>query len=232
MRECTGARRERRLLLVCGPIALALVASFTLSACAPSEAESALGLQSIVRERDRVASDAHESNTARAAVFLRDKWGPVPLPELEIERWVAADQWAPTVVRCLADAGFPGVRSADGGERLDYSGIRTIDPRVLFEIDVASYTCQARFPVREWFADEVRAIEAPWALSYTRDVLVPCLLAAGFEVPPVPTNDEFARTWRTEAQFDGYGLIAGSPATLARVRSDCPPPEVVLEGAA
>ena len=77
-----------------------------------------------------------------------------------------------------------------------------------------------------------RAVEAPWALTYTRDVLVPCLLAAGFEVPPVPSNDDFARTWRTEAQFDTYGLIAGSPATLARARSDCPPPDVVLDGAA
>lgn len=226
------ARREWRRLLVCRAIAVGLAASLTLTACAPRAAEPAPGLESTVLERDRIASEAHENNVERAAVFLRDKWGPVPLPDLQIARWVAADQWAPTIVACLADAGFPGVRPADGGERLDYSGIRTIDPRVLFEIDVASYTCQAQFPVREWFSDEVRAIEAPWALTYTRDVLVPCLLAAGFEVPPVPTRDEFARTWRTEAQFDSYGLIAGSPATLARARSDCPPPDVVLDGAA
>jgi hypothetical protein len=215
-----------------GSIALGLVALLALAACAPTPHKPAPGLESTVLERDRIASEAHENNVARAAAFLRDKWGPVPLPELAVDRWVAADQWAPTIVDCLADAGFPGVRSADGGERLDYSGIRTIDPRVLFEIDVASYTCQAKFPVREWFADDVRAIEAPWALTYTRDVLVPCLLAAGFEVPPVPSTDEFARTWRTEAQFDSYGLIAGSPATVARARSDCPPPDVVLDGAA
>ncbi len=232
MRECTGARRERRLTRARGSIALAVVASLALAACAPAPAEPAPGLESTVLARDRIASEAHEINVARAAVFLRDKWGPVPLPELAVDRWIAADQWAPTIVDCLADAGFPGVRSADGGERLDYSGIRTIDPRVLFEIDVASYTCQAKFPVREWFADDVRAVEAPWALTYTRDVLVPCLLAAGFEVPPVPSNDDFARTWRTEAQFDTYGLIAGSPATVARARSDCPPPDVVLDGAA
>lgn len=226
------ARRERRRLLVCRTIALALAASLCLAACAPTAAQPAPGLELTVLERDRIAREAHENNVARAAVFLRDKWGPVPLPDLEIARWVAADQWAPTIVECLADAGFPGVRSADGGERLDYSGVRTIDPRALFEIDVASYTCQAKFPVREWFADEVRAVEAPWALTYTRAVLVPCLLAAGFEVPPVPTREEFARTWRTESQFDIYGLIAGSPATLARARTDCPPADVVLDGAA
>lgn len=232
MRECTGARRERRLTRARGSVALGFAASFALAACAPTPAEPVPGLESTVLERDRIASEAHENNVARAAVFLRDKWGPVPLPDLDIDRWVAANQWAPTIVACLADAGFPGVRSADGGERLDYSGIRSIDPSVLFEIDVASYTCQARFPVREWFAEDVRAVEAPWALSYTRDVMVPCLLAAGFEVPPVPSNDEFARTWRTAAQFDGYGLIAGSPATEARARSDCPPPDVVLDGTA
>lgn len=228
MEECTAAPRRLRVALV----VVTALALGSVVGCSPRlDARTDL-LQTTVRERDRIASEAHENNVARAAVYLRDKWGPVPLPDLEIARWVAAEQWAPAVVGCLADAGFPGVRSADGGERLDYSGIRTIDPRELFKIDVASYTCQAKFPVREWFADDVRAIEAPWALTYTQTVLVPCLMAAGFEVPPVPTSERFAERWRTEAQFNAYGLIAGPSATLARARSDCPPPDVVLDGAA
>ena len=188
-------------------------------------------LERTLLERDRIAAAAHEASTARVANYLRDKWGPVPLPESPIDRWVAASDWAPTVARCLADAGYPGVRSADDGERLDFSALRIVEPRELFEIDVATFGCQSKFPVRAWFESAVRDVEAPWAHDYTVTVLVPCLLAAGYAVPPVADLEQFRLTWRTEEQFDPYALVSEAPPTLARATSMCPPADAVLDSA-
>ncbi|MBY0397871.1 MAG: hypothetical protein K2X91_15570, partial [Thermoleophilia bacterium] len=162
---------------------------------------------------------------------LREKWGPVALPDEPIDRWVAAASWGPTMVRCLSDEGFPGVQSADAGERLDFSGVRVTEPRELFEIDVAVYQCQSQYPVRAWFEDEVRDIEAPWALDYTRGVLVPCLLASGHEVPPVPDDERFRAGWRTDTAFDAFALVGEGPSDRSRAQARCPAAETVLDGA-
>lgn len=214
-------------------LALALAAGvvFALSGCAPPALAASPSLQRTLAERDSAAALAHSQNLERSAVFLRDKWGPVALPDDPIERWVAASSWGTTVARCLSDAGFPGVAAADGGERLDYSGVRITEARELFEIDVASYRCQSLYPVRAWFEDEVRDIEAPWAAAYTRAVLVPCLLANGYEVPPAPDDEAFRAVWRTDAAFDSYALVGDSVSDRSRAQARCPAAETVLDGA-
>lgn len=213
-------------------VVAASVASFALVAvagCSVSAATTSQQLERTLLERDRIAVAAHVESTARVATFVRDKWGPVPLPESPIERWVAANEWAPTMARCLADAGYPGVLSADDGERLDFSALRVDDVRELFQIDIATFDCQSRFPVRAWFASAVRDVEVPWAHDYTLDVVVPCLLAAGFQVPPVPDQQAFGQTWRTEQQFDPYALIGRAPEMRVRAETTCPAADDVLD---
>lgn len=199
--------------------------------CSAAPAPSTQLLERTLVERDRIAVAAHESSTARVAIYLRDKWGPVPLPESPIARWVAANDWAPTMARCIAEAGYPGVLSADDGERLDFSGLRVVEPRELFEVDVAIFDCQSQYPVRAWFEGAVRDVEAPWAHDYTLDVLVPCLMAAGHVVPPVPAVEQFRLTWRTDEQFDPYALISDRLSARVRAEATCPPPDAVLDSA-
>lgn len=231
MRESTTASRSRDRPRAGLAASVAVLVSMIVGGCSPLAPAATQQLESTLLERDRIAMAAHEASTARVAMFLRDKWGPVPLPEPPIERWVAANAWAPTMARCLADAGYPGVQSADDGERLDFSALRVVEPRALFELDVATYDCQAQYPVRAWFANAVREVEVPWAHSYTRTVVVPCLLAAGFEVPPVPDRHLFGQTWRTDQQFDPYALISRAPATQVRAESTCPAADDVLDAA-
>jgi len=227
MRDRDAARPTRVSLV------LALCAAIlpALAACAAPAAADTPSLEQTLLERDSAAAEAHATMLERSAVFLRDKWGPVALPDDPIERWVAASSWGTTVARCLSDAGFPGVAAADGGERLDYSGVRITEARELFEIDVASYRCQSLYPVRAWFEDEVRDIEAPWAAAYTRAVLVPCLLANGYEVPPAPDDEAFRVDWRTDAAFDSYALVGDSVSDRSRAQARCPAAETVLDGA-
>lgn len=211
--------------------ALAALVVLALGGCAVPAASATPSLEQTLVARDAAAADAHAQTLERSAVFLRDKWGPVALPDEPIDRWVAASAWGSTMARCLSDDGFPGVEPADDGERLDFSGVRVSEPRELFAIDVAVYRCQSLYPVRAWFDDEVREIEAPWALDYTRTVLVPCLLASGHEVPPLPDDARFRADWRTESAFDAYALVGDGPSERSRAQARCPAAETVLEGA-
>ena len=226
MRERDAARPARATLV----LALTALALLALAGCAHSPA-AAPSLAQTLEARDAAAAEAHAQTLERSAVFLRDKWGPVALPDEPIERWVAASAWGPTMVRCLSDDGFPGVAPADDGERLDFSGVRVSEPRELFAIDVAVYRCQSLYPVRAWFDDEVRDIEAPWALAYTRAVLVPCLLASGHEVPPLPDDARFRSDWRTDTAFDAFALVGDGPSERSRAQARCPAAETVLDGA-
>lgn len=220
------AARLRRAVLALALVALALP---FVAGCTSEPRVAGPTLEQTIAARDSAAATAHAQTLERSAVFLRDKWGPVALPTEEIDRWVSASSWGPTMARCLSDSGFPGVAAADGGERLDFSGLRVTEARELFQIDVASYRCQSLYPVRAWFDDEVRDIEAPWALQYTRAVLVPCLLASGHEVPPVPADEGFREAWRTESAYDAFVLIGDGPSERVRAQARCPSAEAVLD---
>lgn len=210
--------------------ATVLVALFA-SGCSSGAGGDPASLDAVRADRDAAAAQAHAAALDRAAVFLRDKWGPVALPEQRVVRWVSAGEWGPAMARCISDSGFGGVRPADDGERLDYSAVQLGSTREFFEIDVASWVCQARYPVLTWFEDEVRAIEAPWAFGYLTSSLIPCLLASGYEVPAAPSLAEFAERWRTDTAFDPYALAGDRPTDRTRAETRCPAPETVLEGA-
>lgn len=224
------ARAVAAALRLVALIAAGAAGAATLAGCA-SPAADGPALAAVRAEREVAAMGAHEAALERAAVFLRDKWGPVSLPDEPVVRWVTATEWGPAMARCLSDSGFAGVRPADDGERLDYSGVRLASTREFFEIDVASWVCQARYPVLTWFEEDVRAIEAPWAYGYVTSSLVPCLLSHGYEVPATPAEQEFTAAWRTDAAYDPYALIGGGAGDRARAAARCPAPETVLEGA-
>jgi len=208
--------------------ATGLVAAACLAACAPSAPSTSDSLHRVLLERERAATTAHATSTARLATYLRDKWGPVLLPERGIESWVTASEWASTVAACLEGEGVTGVLAADGGERLDFSNVRTTEPRLLFAIDVATFACQSQYPVLSWFESAVSEVEAPWALDYTRTAVMPCLLSAGYLVVPLPDAEQFTATWRTDEQFDPYALVGESMAERARAAATCPSADAVL----
>lgn len=213
----------------CSATAIGLLAAAAcLTACAPPETSTRDNLDRVLVEREQAATAAHEASTARLATYLRDKWGPVLLPERGIESWVTASEWASTVARCLESEGVSGVLVADGGERLDFSNVRTTEPRQLFAIDVATFACQSQYPVLSWFESAVSDVEAPWAHDYTRTTVTPCLLAAGYLVVPLPEVERFTATWRTDEQFDPYALVGESTAARARAAATCPSADAVL----
>jgi hypothetical protein len=217
---------RRRLAAVLS--AAALLAG--VAACAPAEKRPVAGLDVLLAERDRAVLELHDETLTRVAGFLRNTWGPVILPEESIVRLVTASEWGPAVARCISTFGFPGVGTADGGERLDFSGVQVTGPRENFEIDVATYRCYARYPVRTRIDEGVRQVEAPWAFAYIRHTQLPCLLADGHPVPALPARDEFGDSWRTDDAFDAFAAIT-DPAERARAAARCPAPLDVLVAA-
>lgn len=215
---------RRSIVAVSGAALIALLAS-----CAPSP-EQPPGLEELLIERDRVVLAVHDETLERLGGFLRNNWGPVTLPDEEVERFVVGSEWAGAVAECIGTLGFPGVGTSDGGERLDFTGVEISGPRENYEIDVATYRCYARFPVRTRDDERIRAVEAPWAHAFTRTTLLPCVAADGHPVPRLPDLDGFATDWRTDGAFDAFAAIA-SPADRARAEARCPHPERMLDAA-
>lgn len=224
-----GARPLRRSAIA--GILVVLLAPGILAACAPAPIETAAGLEAVAAKRDRVAEQAHERSMQRLAEFVRGKWGPVALPEVVVDRWIDSAEWGGAMSECLAAAGFPGARAADEGQRIDYSGVDVDSARELFAVDVATFECQGRFPVRTWFAESVRGVELPWAYEYVTSELPSCLARHGWAVAEAPPSQEFAATWRTDDAFDPYALVGPDPLERASATARCPAPEALLDGA-
>lgn len=200
-----------------------------LAACAPTPSSPA-DLDELLVERDRAVLEVHNATLDRLAGFLRNNWGPVTLPDESVERFVVGREWAGAVAACIGTLGFPGVGTSDGGERLDFSAVDITSPRENYEIDVATYRCYARFPVRTRDDTRIHAVEAPWAHAFTRTTQLPCIAADGHPVPPLPERDVFAAVWRTDAAYDPFALIA-DPASRARAEARCTGPERMLDAA-
>ena len=224
--ERGGGARRRAAAAVASLLLLALVAG-----CASPAGKAEDSLAETVRDRDRAAAESFEVDLQRAARYLRDRWGPVTLPETAIERWVGASEWAQIMSDCLEDEGVVGARPADDGERIDFSAVDAEGPRELYLADVAVLVCQSRYPSRGWYAAEVADIEAPWAWQYAGEVLVPCLLASGHRPPSLPSESEFVEQWGAVDAWDPFAALAGDPVREQRARAQCPPPETLLEGA-
>jgi hypothetical protein len=202
-----------------------------VAGCAAPAGEAEDSLAETMRDRDRAAAAAFEVDLDRATRYLRDRWGPVALPQTSVERWVGASEWAQIMSDCLEDEGVVGARPADDGERVDFSGVSAEGPRELFLADVAVLVCQSRYPSRGWYADEVADIEGPWAWQYSREVLVPCLLASGHRPPSLPSESEFVDQWCAVDAWNPFVALVGDPVREQRALAQCPPPEALLEGA-
>lgn len=211
--------------------AIALVAT-ALAGCAASPAGAPdARLAELNVQRDAVALSAHEAETARFGIYLRDRWGPISVPETVTYEWVAAEDWAAEVSQCLGDRGFPGARPTPEGDRIDYGRVDVASTRDLYELDVAAFGCQAEHPVREWYSAQLLEVEAPWAHDYWREVLEPCLRSNGYRAAPAPEQEEFAATWRTDAAPDPYRNVGPSPLERSAAEARCPAPETLLDAA-
>ncbi|WAB83703.1 hypothetical protein OVN20_11750 [Microcella daejeonensis] len=223
-------RRARSAVGVPAIAVVAVVAAGLLAGCAAQPGGRLdASLAELNRERDAVALAAHEADTERFGVYLRDRWGPISVPETSSYEWVAADEWAAEVSRCLDDRGFPGARPTPEGDRIDYGRVAVVSTRDLYELDVAAFGCQAEHPVREWYSAELQSVEAPWALDYWQTVLAPCLRSHGYRAAPVPRAEEFAETWRTDGALDPYRLVGPGPLERTAAEARCPAPETLLD---
>lgn len=214
-----------------GVAAASLVVLLISSGCVTTVAGPEQSLARIALERDQAASALLDDDRERAASYLRQRWGPVALPEVPVVRWVTANAWGDTMSRCLEGEGLPGARAAEGGGSIDFSGVSAEGPRELYLADVAVYVCQSRYPARSWYAAQMAEIEAPWAWQYSVEILVPCLLAAGYRPPAAPPEAEFLAAWGGRDAWNAYATLSADPLLEQKARLQCPPPEVVLEGA-
>ncbi len=152
-----------------------LVSALALTGCASGgESEYELGDP---RTDEYLASDRQA---------LADSLGIATPPPVAPSRLLALDEWAPTLIECLRDAGFDARETPDG-EGVAYPPIE--DAALRESLNLAIYTCEARYPVSPKYMEPLNHEQLTRLYSYRTRELIECLREEGFVVSEPPPSE-------------------------------------------
>ena len=172
---------------------------------------------------DDVATERHERLESRVEVlleshaeYLLSRWPSVQLSEHEVEAWLEPGQWQLVFARCIYEA----TGLTDGAtEQTD--GARALD--------LATYSCESRFPPPSLAVNDPGPIEVAWVTQYVRVGLPSCLRRSGVHAPPVPEGPFAIVSGGVTPGWDPYAAARGNAAERARLSALCPHPSSLLE---
>ena len=186
---------------------LALGLSVLVTGCTAAPAP-AVTLEDVARERVERLDARVEVLLESHAGYLQSRWPDIVLPNPPREAWLEPGQWQNVFSQCVERATPEGA-----------------DSRAL---DVATYTCEARFPPPSLAVNEPGPLEREWVSQYWRSVLPSCLRRSGVIVPPLPEGSLAMVADEAAAGWDPYREIRDDAVQLARLTALCPPPSSVL----
>ncbi len=200
--------------------------AFALSGCSIT-APAAPSLDDVVAERraalEAVERERFDAFVSSSSARIAELGVPVP----EFQGVVTREIWPDAVAACI-DRADPRIRADRVDDRLtvSYFGMVGEDfDRSRWAIE----SCTAQFGVAE--PGRLRhsgPVERAWRFADAHHRLLPCLRAAGFVVPSLPSSDEFGERHGTDRAWNPYALLAGDPAALQRALALCPPTERLL----
>jgi len=189
-------------------LALTLGALSTLAAGCAAVPTAEVSLDDVVDERlDRLESRVDVLLESHAS-YLRSRWPDLALPQHEVEAWLEPGQWQLVFARCLYQ------------ESGDSDGAR--------DLDVATYSCEARFPPPSLATNRPGPVEIAWVTEYARTVLPSCLRRSGVMAPPVPQESLVVLEGGATPEWDPYAVARGDAAERARLEALCPHPSTLL----
>ncbi len=196
-----------------GMLAVALGA--LLAGCAPSPTAQ-LDLDDVATERHERLEGRVEVLLESHAEYLLSRWPSVQLPEHDVEAWLEPGQWQLVFARCIYEAtGLTDVPT----EQTD--GARALD--------LATYSCESRFPPPSLAVNDPGPIEVAWVTEYVRVGLPSCLRRSGVHAPPVPEGPFAIVSGGVTPGWDPYAAARGNAAERARLSALCPHPSTLLE---
>jgi hypothetical protein len=141
--------------------------------------------------------------------YLLSRWPGIQLPAPAIEAWLEPGHWQPVFTQCVTrEAGEGDARS----------------------LDLATYTCEARFPPPSLALTEPGPVEIAWVSEYVRSVLPSCLRRSGVLAPPLPEGPFAILSGGATPGWDPYAAARGDIAERARLQALCPHPSRLLAG--
>lgn len=187
---------------------LAVALGVLLAGCAPPPGAQ-LDLDDVATERHERLESRVEVLLESHAEYLLSRWPEVRLPEHEVEAWLEPGQWQLVFARCI----YEETGQTDGA-------------RVL---DLATYSCESRFPPPSLAVDDPGPIEVAWVAEYVRVGLPSCLRRSGVHAPPVPEGPFAIVSGGITPGWDPYAAARGDIAERARLSALCPHPSSLLE---
>ncbi|MBR22637.1 MAG: hypothetical protein CMF57_09410 [Leifsonia sp.] len=198
-----------------GAVGMLAVALGALAGCAPSPTAQ-LDLDDVAAERHERLEGRVEVLLESHAEYLLSRWPSVQLPEHDVEAWLEPGQWQLVFARCIYEAtGLTDVPT----EQTD--GARALD--------LATYSCESRFPPPSLAVNDPGPIEVAWVTEYVRVGLPSCLRRSGVHAPPVPDGPFAIVSGGVTPGWDPYAAARGNAAERARLSALCPHPSTLLE---
>lgn len=113
-------------------------------------------------------------------------------PEVPLVRWTDPTNYAPTVVKCLAEAGFTA--TAVGGNGLEFDEVPQSQDKARA---LANYTCAAKYTIHPYYNLPLSKSVLTKMYAWYTQVSAPCLRAHGIDVPEPPTQDTWIEEYST-----------------------------------
>lgn len=206
--------------LVVAGLAFVITGCSTVAPAAPTVDDAIAERRAAVEAAERERFDAFLSSSSARIAELG-----VPTPEFQ--GVVTRELWPEAVAECI-DRADPRIRADRVGDRLtvSYFGMVGEDfDRSRWAIE----SCTAQFGVAEpGSLRQSGPVEQAWRFADAQQRLLPCLRAAGFVVPSLPSAQEFGEHHGTDRAWNPYALLAGDPAALQRALALCPSTERLL----
>jgi len=186
--------------------------ALTITACTP-QGDPLSSPDSSATEVDS-ATRAYLDETATA---LAGQLGIVDPPKVELVRLITLNEWAPTQIACLQEAGFDATETADG-QGIRYPQIE--DPTLRQSLNLAIYTCELKYPTQLKYMTPLSTDALTKLYEYRTGDLVSCLEREGYSVEPDPPS--LAVFIQTNAGWSPFEDIKIAEADMKRVFAECP----------
>lgn len=145
-------------------------------------------------------------------------------PNIDLVRWISPEEWAPSMLGCLAGQGLPVGYTADGG--IDSSLVPSDEQPAL---QLAMYSCTAQFTVDPRYSMPLNAEQRGILYDFLTTSYVPCLGGLGIEVAVPPSRQRFIAAGDDDGWQPQLGLPRGR---VTEANAACPvrPRSEVLYG--
>jgi len=173
-------------------------------------------------QAEKLQARAEELRTQAQTAGIEDP------PEVELVRWIKPEEFAPTNVRCLNEAGFD-VGITDDGTGIDS---RTIPGAQTEALELAIYTCTAQYSIDPRYAHPLNDAQLGIMYDYLVESYVPCIEALGYPLAEPPSKQVYVGSPAMDRWMPILELRRLPQSQFSRVVMNCPetPASDVLYG--